>query len=438
MRAKITRYPNNEIRVAVYPEKFPKPIESLNNGSPFELGNESDEQLITPLVERPDLFSEQDDSPLDIKSKDDTPCRPRRWALSRNGRNQLLRAGACFDNTPQTERLLLTGTLPGSTIAAFRALAQFSTYASKTLTNWITRHNPGCKWEYAWEFQKRGALHIHLVIEVPLSVSSYVKVHFKDEWNRIIRAICSKSGTDLYAKRENYSHDPQKTQADVTVCDREPSRYISKYISKNATNAHGFNRFPPKQWYQCSRSLLKALAAQTQTFIQEGLSHRQALCFIEDAQTNLCQSALAGWRRFEGCVLAWSGYCYADTFEITDWGKNFMDVRKQTLSIEHIAKRAIATSKEYPQVRCYLKTCNATGIETAMRSQDVSDTEMLLLIQTITEALITKWDFLHSKVIAARFLQQSINWWQAKFGYCQWTPEFRLAIDKICEDSLTR
>ena len=114
-----------------------------------------------------------------------------------------------------TERLLLTGTLPGSQLKAFQALAEFSTYATKTLSNWITRHNPSCKWQYVWEFQKRGALHVHFVCEVSLLGGERIKRDFKDEWIRILRAIQSKSGVDLFAKTPFYSNAEKVVQADV-------------------------------------------------------------------------------------------------------------------------------------------------------------------------------------------------------------------------------
>lgn len=374
---------------------------------------------------------------LDIKSKVDTAQRKRHMALSRYGRQQILRAGSCFSMSDDTERLLLTGTLPGSTYKAFQALAENSTVVTKTLTNWLTKHEPGCKWQYVWEFQGRGALHLHLVCEVRKVSGEYVRAHFKDEWNRILASVGALSNTDLYAKTRNYSHSAAKTQADVTVCDREPSRYISKYISKQSTNANGFSRFPPRQWFQVSRALLRELRARTETYTIEGLSHSQALAFIEEAAHNLSSCAVAGWRRFQGSVLAWSGYGYEDSFQITDWSDRFMEATKALSPTVIIAKHALTVSKNYPQIRCWLRGCPTGRIEEAMRFGEVSETEMLMLIESITDAIATSWMTLNRKYRAAMFLRESISWWQSKYGYCKWTPEFISEIDKICEEGLT-
>lgn len=374
---------------------------------------------------------------LDIKLKVDTAPRKRHMALSRYGRQQILRAGSCFSMSGDTERLLLTGTLPGSTCKAFRALAENSTIATKTLTNWLTKHEPGCKWQYVWEFQGRGALHLHLVCEVGKVPGEYIRSHFKDEWNRILSTIGALSDTDLRAKTATYSHPAAKTQADVTVCDREPSRYISKYISKKSTNANGFNRFPPKQWFQVSRALLRELRARTKTYEIEGLSHRQALAFIEEATHNLSSCALAGWRRFQGSVLAWSGHGYQDSFQITDWSDRFMEATKTLSPTIIIAKHALTTSKNYPQIRCWLRGCPTGRIEEAMRFGEVSETEMLMLIESVMEAIATSWTTLNRKYSAAMFMSRSICWWKAKYGYSKWTPEFVDEINKICEAGLT-
>lgn len=422
MKIRVTRYPNNETRIALYPERFPKSFEQLCQ---------------EPL----DSSSGSDSSPgraFNIKSKVDTVHRTRRLALSRNGRRQVLRAGSCFDSSETTQRLLLTGTLPGTGYKAFRALAEYSTYASKTLTNWITRRSPGCAWVYTWEFQGRGALHIHLVIEVPLSVSDYIQSHFKDEWNRILRSICRLSGVDLYAKTANYSHSNEKVQADVTICDREPSRYISKYITKSSTHAKAFGRFPPKTWYQVSRSLLKRLRDSTAVYEWSGLSYRQSLKFIEDATHHLSQYVLSGSRRFMGSILAWSGYLYSEKFDIEEFGGNFAMKERQLLSIETMVKKAMTVSRNYPAARCFMRSANANEIENAIANGTATLMQMKTLIATIMQSLTTIWGSMHNKTQAALFLKCSIEWWDAKYGHVNYTDSYRDEINTICNNYLTQ
>lgn len=430
-------FPNGERRIALYPERLPKDIFKEGSQSKSESQCETDETGSAVAVMLSDISSDTGESPFNIKSKVDTVPRSRRMALSRYGRRQILRAGSCFNSDETTQRLLLTGTLPGTGSKAHRTLAEYSSYASKTLTNWLTRRIPGAKWMYCWEFQKRGALHIHLVIEVPVSVSGYIQIHFKDEWNRILRAICHKSGTDLYAKTANYSHSNSKTQADVTICDREPSRYISKYISKASVSAKSFGRFPPKTWYQISRSLLCVLRDKTEIYEVEGLSNSQALRTWEAIQTLVSRFDIAGARRFDGAVLSCHGYYYDDYFAPIELHKNMMKKGQTGLPVVTVAKIALKTLENYPSARCYTRHVDISGLKEATLNGTASETEMLMLIDTIVDALGATWSSMRKKTQAAMLVKsytevRRIRKWNATI-----TDKWEKEINKICEDYLT-
>ena len=374
---------------------------------------------------------------LDIKSKEATPLRPRRWALSRNGRNQILRAGACFSRTQETERLLLTGTLPGSTLSALRVLAQNSTVITKRLTTWVTRHEKACKWMYVWEFQKRDALHLHIIVECNEEASAYFKAHFKDEWNKLLRDVSSESKTDLFAKTSHYSHSPEKTQADVTVCDREPSRYISKYLSKKATNSIGFRRFPPKTWYQISRSLLAELRMRTVVYEVEGLSYSQSRAVEENTRTYVEQHKISGIRRFDGSIYAWSAYLYCDDPKLSEIYEGFGMREQQLLSAIEVARIARATMKQYAASSCFVRAAtNATTLE-RMESGLITDTELLAYIDAVVKTLSVRLSKEFCPWASAHFLKTADSWYRAKFGYSKLSPKSLEEVNKIHNDGLT-
>lgn len=437
MKATIKHYPGGEVRLAVFPERPLKDLDEIlhDPDGVIEITDGSD--LNHTHVQSLDSSKNGAIALLDIKSKVDRVGRRLRMALSRYGRRTVLRAGNCFDMSTDSERLLLTGTLPGSTIASFRALAQFSNVVTKKLTNWLTYHEPSCKWMYVWEFQGRGALHLHLVCEAGLRSASFIKANFKEQWNRCLSAVQLLAGVDMYQKTSTYSHSPSKTQADVTICDREPSRYICKYMSKGSTHAKGFNRFPPKQWYQVSRSLLRVVRERTEEYSIIGLSYFQALRLIDETRIVLDRLKLSGQRRFEGRILSWSGHGYDENFHIEDWDRRFMSAHDTLTPTSLIAKHAISTSKSYPQTRCYLRAKMRAGIEDAMLQGLASETEMLMLIQSIADALGASWETMHKQGPAARFILRHDGWFKAKYGYTNWTPEFILQLNKVCNDDLT-
>ena len=433
----MTAFPNNERRIALYPERLPKDIFKEASQSQGESQGETDKTGDFLVGTCDSSFSDRDDSPFNIKSKVDTVPRKPRLSLSRYGRRQILRAGSCFDTSETTERLLLTGTLPGTGNRAHKALAEYSSYASKTLTNWLTRRSPGCKWMYTWEFQKRGALHIHLVVEVPLSVSKYVKAHFKDEWNRILRSICNKSGTNLYAKTATYSHSDKATQADVTVCDRETSRYISKYISKSSAHAKAFGRFPPKTWYQISRSLLRSLKDRTVVYEVEGLSYSQALCSWQNIQTLVSRYDIAGARRFEGSILSCHAYYYHSDFNPVELNKNMQSSKSLTLPLSTIIRMGITTLENYPSAKAISHATTYSAMKKAMDLKTLDETGMLLMGDTIQFCLGATWDGMREKTSAAMWLKSYEGWLEKHEMRSKITEEWNEEIVTICNNYLT-
>ena len=437
MKLRATVYPNNEVRVALYPEKMP--VDYFKEISPCPVptqdNNESGSNGIDSTSSNATVKTGA--RTLDIKSKKDTPTRIPRWALSRRGRNQILRAGACFEKGLDTERLLLTGTLPGSTVAAFRVLAQNSTVITKRLTNWITRRVPKCSWIYVWEFQGRGALHLHLVLECRPEAAAYFKAHFKDEWNKLLRDVSSESKTDLFAKTSHYSHSPRKTQADVTVCDREPSRYISKYLSKKATNSKGFSRFPPKTWYRISRNLLRRLKTMTVVYEAEGLSYSQSRAVEENTRTYVEQHKISGIRRFDGSIYAWSAYLYCDDPKLSEIYEGFGMREQQLLSAIAVARIARATMKQYAASSCFVRAAtNATTLE-RMESGLITDTELLAYIDAVVKTLSVRLSKEFCPWNSAHFLKTADSWYRAKFGYSKLSPKSLEEVNKIHNDGLT-
>lgn len=437
MELRVTAYPNNERRIALFPEPLPKDLLRELSEVQCQSQDKTDESCECRLCLTERIKREQRVSAFNIKSKLDTVPRKPRLSLSRYGRRQILRAGSCFDNSETTQRLLLTGTLPGTGNRAHRALAENSSYASKTLTNWLNRRSPKCPWMYTWEFQGRGALHIHLVVELPAAAAAYVRSHFKDEWNRILREIKHRSGVDVYAKTKTYSHSPDKTQADVTLCTREPSRYISKYISKGNAHAKAFGRFPPKTWYQISRSLLAKLRERTVTYEVTGLSYSQALCAWETIQSVVSAYDLAGARRFSGAVLSAHGYYYHSDFDPLALHPNMQPSKRVTLPITTILRTGITTLERYPGAKAISHTTTLKALVEGMKTGTLSQSQLLLLGDTIEQCLGATWDGMRDKTSAAIWIRSYECWLEQHELETKITQTWRDEIDNICKLYLT-
>lgn len=159
--------------------------------------------------------------------------------------------------------LFLTGTLPGSTEDSFRALAEWASYIVHRLKAWIANYAPAKLDFYCWEYQKRGALHLHYCVLVPdPAARSFIVDSFHSWWVETLHRIGERTNVDMFRKNANKTHigDTSKVRAVAEVCRKSPARYLAKYLSKSSSPKRGSARaFCPARWWGTSRPL-KALA----------------------------------------------------------------------------------------------------------------------------------------------------------------------------------
>lgn len=275
---KIECYPNNEIRVTFLP------LYRSSRPSPEKEGLFHDQVEVVTISgsdEDPERSHNDFDlegmplSPsLDITSELETSTpkpgyggQARKTSFGAVGRRTLIRAGAALTKsiTDPREVVFLTGTLPGSTQESFSAIARYSSYVVHRLKAWVAKRCPSKMDMYCWEWQRRGALHLHYAVHCPDEQSrKYIIEGFKSQWIRLIDSISEKSGFDCWRKDESYTHAINKeiVQADARECEKDIGRYLSKYISKKPGKQSDM-QFYPTRWWGVSRplnALLKSLS----------------------------------------------------------------------------------------------------------------------------------------------------------------------------------
>lgn len=215
---------------------------------------------------------------------------PRFQKFSTYARRTLLRAGGALeDSHPHNECLFLTLTLPGSTRESMEVLAKYSAYAVQHLKNWLGKRIKGNLSLYTWEWQKRGALHLHYVVYCPdKQVGEYIEKNLKVQWIRILDAIVKESGVDIYRKSSGFSWASNKdiVRVDCQWCEKSVAAYLSKYVSKasKANVSMPKNAFCPSRWYGVSRPLLALLREKTV---------RTCLSSLREAEA---------WENYEDCL----------------------------------------------------------------------------------------------------------------------------------------
>ena len=281
-RVLISSYPNREIRVTLVRQQIGK-------RETYETQDDSQEGAIAPdSTTCPSLKTlKAPKEPRESGGSEDGKApgfgglpRPQKFSLY--GRRQILRAGGALQKLlPKEDCLFLTLTLPGSTKEAMEAIARYSGMAVQLFQAWISYHIPNKLSIYTWEWQKRGALHLHLVVGCPdREKGEWICENLQREWIRILDRISEESGIDVYAKHKGFSWSSDKSvvRVDAQWCEKDVAGYLSKYVSK----AHKANKlmngrsFYPSRWYGVSRPLLQALREMTFSVSLDSLREKEA------------------------------------------------------------------------------------------------------------------------------------------------------------------
>jgi len=116
-----------------------------------------------------------------------------------------------------------------------------------------------------WEYQTRGALHLHIAIGLP-DPFFYEWLHDNHQrlWVQVLETYSKKTGVDLFASADGYTwrDTPNVTRTECAKVYKSVGRYISKYVSKDASRKVEVEYEPPHRWWFCSASLKAALLAQ--------------------------------------------------------------------------------------------------------------------------------------------------------------------------------
>ena len=160
-----------------------------------------------------------------------------------------------------------TLTLPANTVAAFECIAAYSGYAVNRLFQPIRRDYADCnRWFFVWEYQKRGALHLHIAHYHPCKIiGAEIGQKLIETWHKILCDISDNSGIWLlsdrckndYELKSWYQHLSQPMRKSV-------AGYFSKYAAKaNQNEDNNYIRkfsemYPPSRFWGSS-SQIKAI-----------------------------------------------------------------------------------------------------------------------------------------------------------------------------------
>lgn len=267
------KFPGNEVRLTWYVAKLPEtehyeddPTEDkIPPVNPSPDGSPESQAVVTPppLTSCPDL-------PLKPNPENNPPSKNRQVPFTRRkARDIKMRLTALGTIAKPEECVMFTGTLPGSTAAAMSAIASLAPTIVRRIRRWVEYHSASKYWLYTWEWQKRGALHIHYVIHEPdRDLRNRLIEGWKSKWTELLLSFGEAMKLMLFDRGDGktWLDKLSVVQADAVALIKNPARYLSKYLSKSKYGkAVDGELFYPRQWSGCSRELLALTESLTET-----------------------------------------------------------------------------------------------------------------------------------------------------------------------------
>jgi len=186
-------------------------------------------------------------------------------SFTKYAREAIRCAGAVMDEWYGRQVLFVTLTLPGSTMDALQQLGRWSGYAMSRLRQHIRDNCESAGVIAVWEWQGRGALHLHLAVgHSDKRALDRVFLQFREWWCRLLVRIGTLARCDMFQDEygESLCFDWHKTRQDVQWAEKTVGRYLSKYISKKASKDIEGSLVWPLSWWGMSNNLRHEVACR--------------------------------------------------------------------------------------------------------------------------------------------------------------------------------
>jgi hypothetical protein len=160
----------------------------------------------------------------------------------------------------------VTATFPGSGAAVYEVIAKWSGWITAQMNQWLRDVSPFTDFVYVWEFQKRGALHLHyLIANRDKKRLRTVHRRFKTFWKRLLNTLCKKSGIDIWQKSDGSSWrmTPHVVRTAVQAVKKSVSAYLAKYLSKSQSKGITSDGLCPSRWWGASQGARSLCARYT-------------------------------------------------------------------------------------------------------------------------------------------------------------------------------
>lgn len=187
---------------------------------------------------------------------------PRPTEFGVSARRQVKRLSAVLDGlvAKPEELIFFTGTLPGSTRDSMLALSQWSGFVIHRLKAWMHDIDSRYKCLFVWEWQRRGALHLHMAVHCDKEEHRReIFDGLRARWFDLLGAVSDRSGVDVFRRaggRGTWKDALHKCRARAEWVRKSIGAYLGKYMSKAVGPTGAKSRyFYPSRWWGSTQNL---------------------------------------------------------------------------------------------------------------------------------------------------------------------------------------
>lgn len=164
----------------------------------------------------------------------------------------------------------VTLTLPANHHDAFTALAAYSGYVINRLFQPIRRkYGEMCLWFFVWEYQKRGALHVHICIYHPDECEGlYIAAQLIEQWHKILCDLCVMADCDMFSRKDKKSSTIRYNHQHHTApIKKAVGAYFSKYAGKEESKQSWYcQKYPVSRFWGSCKAIKEIIKAHSLEF----------------------------------------------------------------------------------------------------------------------------------------------------------------------------
>lgn len=164
----------------------------------------------------------------------------------------------------------ITLTLPANHPAAFKALAANSGYVINRLFQPIRRnYGEMCLWFFVWEYQERGALHLHICVYHPDETEGmWICTQTIEQWHKILQDVGERSQCDMFlARRGDRCTIRQNHQHHCQPITKSVAAYFAKYAGKKESkDSWHIQKYAVSRFWGSSKSIKEIIKENSLDF----------------------------------------------------------------------------------------------------------------------------------------------------------------------------